>query len=232
MERKITIAIDGYSSCGKSTLAKDLARRLHYRYIDTGAMYRAVTLHFMRNHVDIYDYEQVVKALDQIHIDFHVNEETRKQETYLNDESVEKAIREPMVSDKVSQVSTIKEVRNFLVLQQKKMGKRKGIVMDGRDIGTVVFPDAELKIFMTSDEDVRVERRYIELKELGIETTMEQVRDNIRKRDYIDTHREESPLKKAEDAIEINNTTLTTEEQLALVCELVAEILSHSDNIE
>ncbi len=221
MSKKIIIAIDGFSSCGKSTLAKDLAKKLGYRYIDTGAMYRAVTYYFEENDVNIKEHEAVEKALKDISIDFDYDENTGKQITILNGYSVEKEIRSPEISNKVSPVAAIKEVRSFLVAQQQKMGDNKGIVMDGRDIGTVVFPQAELKLFMTADEDIRIERRYDELKANGENIDLEDVRENIKRRDYIDTHREESPLKQADDAIVLNNSNLTPQEQLLLVYEMV-----------
>jgi CMP/dCMP kinase len=220
MDKKIIIAIDGYSSCGKSTLAKELAHKLGYRYIDTGAMYRAVTYYFHHNDIDIKNPVQVENALKNINIDFEYDDITGKQITILNGFDIEKEIREPFISDKVSAVSTLKDVRHFLVEQQKKMGNDKGLVMDGRDIGTVVFPDAELKLFMTADEEIRIERRYDELKASDIEMDLADVRENIRRRDYIDTHREESPLRQAEDAIVIDNTTLSKEEQLELAYSL------------
>ena len=219
MDKKIIIAIDGFSSCGKSTLAKDLAKRLGYRYIDTGAMYRAVTYYMLQNHINLKDHDTIINALNHINIDFEYDDITGKQITILNAFNVEKEIRQPYISDKVSPVSAIKEVRQFLVAQQQKMGIDKGIVMDGRDIGTVVFPDAELKLFMTADEDVRVERRFDELRSTGVEMELEDVRENIRRRDYIDSHREESPLRQAEDAIVIDNTNLTMEEQLDIAFE-------------
>ena len=210
---KIIIAIDGYSSCGKSTISRDLAKKLGYRYIDTGAMYRAVTYYLIKNKIDIEDHHAVSDALTHIHIDFDYDD-AGKQITILNGENLEKYIRMADIVDNVSQVSTIKEVRHFLVSQQQKMGESKGIVMDGRDIGTVVFPNAELKIFMTANEDIRIQRRFAELETLGIKMSLEEVRENIRKRDYTDTHREESPLRQAEDAIVIDNTNLSREQQL------------------
>jgi cytidylate kinase len=225
MENKIIVAIDGYSSCGKSTLAKDLATRLGYRYIDTGAMYRAVTLYFLQNHINIKDEEAVKEALTQIHIDFEYDEITGKQITILNGYNIEKEIRGPIVSDKVSPVSALHDVRQYLVAQQKKLGAGKGIVMDGRDIGTVVFPHAELKLFMTASEDVRVERRFDEMRSIGQEMDLEDVRENIRRRDYLDTHREESPLRQAEDAIVIDNSNISCEEQLEIAAELVKKAI-------
>jgi cytidylate kinase len=223
--KKIIVAIDGYSSCGKSTLARDLARVLGYRYIDTGAMYRAVTWYFHENDIDIKNREAVLKALDEINIDFDYDETSGKQITILNGYNVEKEIRQPYVSDRVSPVSEIKEVRAFLVQQQQRMGDEKGIVMDGRDIGTVVFPQAELKLFMTAHEDVRVERRFDELRSSGTEIMLEDVRENIRRRDHIDTHRQESPLRQAEDAIILDNSNISMEEQLNLVYDMVKKLM-------
>lgn len=220
----IIIAIDGYSSCGKSTLAKQVASSLHYRYIDTGAMYRATALYLLRNQIDIYHPEHVAKALKDIHIDFKVNIATQSQDIYLNGENVEEEIRvNPRVVSIVSDVSAISEVRRFLVKQQQKMGEHKGIVMDGRDIGTVVFPDAELKIFVTADPKVRTQRRLDELKEKGQNTTFEEVMANLEKRDHIDTTRADSPLKKAEDAIELDNSNMSREDQFNLVYDWVRQ---------
>lgn len=220
---KIIIAIDGFSSCGKSTLAKQLAAKLGYNYIDSGAMYRAITLYFLRNDVDINDTTQVNAALNDIHLAFHFNEVTQRSDIHLNDEDVEPYIRDLIVAEKVSPVAAIKEVRAFAVAQQQRMGERKGIVMDGRDIGTVVFPDAELKIFMTADPDVRVLRRYEEMLPGNPNVTMEEVKHNLELRDYIDSNREESPLRKAEDAIELNNSNMTRQEQLEEVLEWVKD---------
>ncbi len=213
MTKKIIIAIDGWSSCGKSTLAKQLAKKLGYVYVDSGAMYRAITLYFLRNHIDWTDKKEVQTALKEIHIEFQFNEINEASEIYLNDENVEYVIRDLVIAEKVSDVAAIKEVRSFAVAQQQKMGRRKGIVMDGRDIGTVVFPDAELKIFMTADNAVRVERRFKELYEKNPNITIEEVKYNLEMRDYIDSHREISPLKKADDAIVLDNTNLSPEEQ-------------------
>lgn len=209
------IAIDGYSSCGKSTLAKALAERLHYLYIDSGAMYRAVTLYFIRNAVPIEHAEKVLAALDQIHIDFYI--EPGKTRISLNGEDVSDEIRQMPVSDYVSEVSAIKAVRDAMVAQQQRMGKNKNIVMDGRDIGTTVFPDAHMKIFMTADPKVRAERRYLELKAKGEDITLEEVFENLAHRDYIDTTRAESPLVRAHDAIVLDNTDLNEIEQLQFV---------------
>jgi cytidylate kinase len=220
----IIIAIDGYSSCGKSTLAKQVAKALHYRYIDTGAMYRATALYLLRNHIDIYHPEHVAKALNDIHIDFRINKDTQSQDIYLNGENVEEEIRvNPRVVSIVSDVSAISEVRRFLVKQQQKMGDHKGIVMDGRDIGTVVFPHAELKIFVTADPKTRTQRRLDELKEKGQNTTFEEVLANLEKRDHIDTTRADSPLKKAEDAIELDNSHMSREDQFNLVYDWVKQ---------
>lgn len=209
------IAIDGYSSCGKSTLAKALAQKLYYVYIDSGAMYRAVTLYFIRNNVPIEDTDKVIRALEAIHIDFH--NEAGKTCIFLNDEDVSEEIRQMYVSDYVSEVSAVKAVRSALVKQQQKLGQRRNIVMDGRDIGTTVFPDADLKIFMTADPKVRAERRYLELKNKGETISLEEVFENLAHRDYIDTTREESPLTRAEDAIVLDNTDLNEEQQLQFV---------------
>ena len=213
MAKKIIITIDGWSSCGKSTLAKQLAKKLGYVYVDSGAMYRAITLYFLRNHIDWTDKKEVQAALKEIHLDFHFNEKNETTEIYLNDENVEYVIRDLVIAEKVSDVAAIKEVRTFAVAQQQKMGEKKGIVMDGRDIGTVVFPKAELKIFMTADNAVRVERRFKELYEKNPNITIEEVKNNLEMRDYIDSHREVSPLRKADDAIVLDNTSLTEDEQ-------------------
>jgi cytidylate kinase len=212
--KKIIITIDGSSSCGKSTLAKQLAKELGYVYVDSGAMYRAVTLYFLRNHVDWTDKKEVQAALKKIHLDFRVNEKTDVSEIHLNDENVEYVIRDLVIAEKVSDIAAIKEVRAFAVAQQHKLGGKKGIVMDGRDIGTVVFPKAELKIFMTADSAVRVERRFKELYEKNPNITIEEIKNNLEMRDYMDSHREVSPLKKADDAILLDNTHLTEEQQL------------------
>lgn len=212
--KKITIAIDGWSSCGKSTLAKQLSKELGYIYIDSGAMYRAITLYFLRNHIDWTNEEEVVEALTNITIEFRSNNKTGDSEIYLNEENVEYVIRDLVVAEKVSEVAAIKAVRSFAVAQQQKMGAKKGIVMDGRDIGTTVFPNAELKIFMTADNAVRVERRFKELYEKNPNITIEEVKANLEMRDYIDSHREVSPLRKADDAVVIDNTNLTQTQQL------------------
>ncbi len=214
--KKIIIAIDGYSSCGKSTLANQLAKKLNYIFIDSGAMYRAITLYFLRNHIDWNKPNEVKKALLEIHLDFEYDEETNQSSVLLNGENVAALIRDMLVSENVSAVSTIKEVREFAVAQQQQMGKKKGIVMDGRDIGTTVFPNAALKIFVTADIAVRVERRFKEMLEKKIIATIEEVQNNLEMRDYIDSNREFSPLRKAEDACVLDNSMLTREEQLEL----------------
>lgn len=218
----IIIAIDGYSSCGKSTLAKEIARHLGYRYIDTGAMYRAVTLYLLRNQIDIHHPELVADALKDIQITFAHNPNTRQQDTYLNGENIEEEIRvNPRVAGNVSDVSAISEVRRFLVKQQQQMGAEKGIVMDGRDIGTVVFPHAELKLFVTAQPATRAMRRLTELQGKGQQTTYEEVLANLTKRDHIDSTRTDSPLKKADDAILLDNTNMTREEQFVVALDLI-----------
>jgi cytidylate kinase len=226
--KKITIAIDGFSSTGKSTLAKQLANNLGYVYVDTGAMYRAVALFAMQNGyitADFLDKEALIKSLTSIKLEFKFNPELGFAEMYLNTENVENQIRTIEVSNYVSKVAEISQVRAKLVEQQQEMGKNKGIVMDGRDIGTVVFPDAELKIFMTAGADTRAQRRFDELQQKGDAVTYEEVLKNVVERDYIDTHREDSPLVMAEDAIEIDNSYLNREEQFAAVLELVKDII-------
>jgi CMP/dCMP kinase len=220
MQKKIIITIDGWSSCGKSTVAKQLAKKLGYVYVDSGAMYRAITLYFLRNHVDWTDPAEVNEALTNINLEFNYNEKSQQSEIYLNEENVEYVIRDLVVAEKVSDVAAIKEVRAFAVDQQQKMGEKKGIVMDGRDIGTTVFPDAELKIFMVADSGIRVERRFKELYEKNPNITIEEIKNNLEMRDYIDSNREVSPLRKAADAVELDNTNLDMEEQLAIVHKL------------
>jgi cytidylate kinase len=214
--KKIIVTIDGKSSCGKSTLAKQLAKKLGYIYVDSGAMYRAITLYFLRNHIDWTDKKEVREALKDISIDFHFNDKNQSSEIYLNGENVEYVIRDLVIAEKVSDISTIKEVREFAVQLQQEMGKKKGIVMDGRDIGTTVFPKAELKVFMTADNAVRVERRFKELYSKNPNISIEEVKANLELRDYIDSNREISPLRMADDAIKLDNTKMTTEEQLEL----------------
>jgi len=216
MHKKIIITIDGWSSCGKSTVAKQLAKELNYVYVDSGAMYRAITLYFLRNHVDWTKHKAVEDALKEITLDFRYNEHSNQSEMYLNDENVEYVIRDLVVAEKVSEVAAVREVRQFAVKQQQKMGEKKGIVMDGRDIGTAVFPKAALKIFMTADNAIRVERRFKELFEKNPNVTIEEVKNNLEMRDYIDSHREVSPLRQAEDAIVLDNTNLTMKQQLEI----------------
>ncbi len=225
--KNITIAIDGYSSTGKSTLAKQLAKHLGYVYVDTGAMYRAVTffsmeLGYISN--DYFDKETLINGLESIKLHFEFNKELGFAEMYLNDVNVEKEIRTIEVSNFVSKVAEVSEVRAKLVEQQQAMGKNKGIVMDGRDIGTVVFPNAELKIFMTASPETRAQRRFDELQAKGDVVSYEEVLKNVQERDYIDTHRDDSPLVIADDAIEIDNSYLTREEQFNAVLELVEEV--------
>ncbi len=221
MQKKIIIAVDGFSSTGKSTLAKDLAKKIGYGYIDTGAMYRAVTLYFLRHETDIADETAVAEALKNIEIDFQNIDGVNT--TFLNGENVEKEIRKMYVSDFVSPVAAVSAVRRAMVKLQQAMGKKKGIVMDGRDIGTVVFPEAELKIFVTSDPKTRVDRRYAELQNKGLQADYEEVAKNLRERDHIDSTRADSPLRQAEDARVLDNTALTRAGQLALAEEWVSD---------
>ena len=228
MKKQITIAIDGFSSTGKSTLAKQLAQQLGYIYVDTGAMYRAVAYFAMQNQlisVDSFNKVDLVNQLKNIVLEFKFNTELGFAEMYLNGTNVEKAIRTIEVSGYVSKVAEVSEVRAKLVEQQQEMGKNKGIVMDGRDIGTVVFPDAELKIFMTASAATRAQRRFDELVQKGDSVSYDEVLKNVEERDYIDTHREDSPLVMAEDAVEIDNSHLTREEQFQTVLELVNSII-------
>lgn len=221
--KNIIITIDGWSSCGKSTLAKQLAKALGYLYIDSGAMYRAITLYFLRNHINWLDTDQVNNALADITLTFKFNDKTQQYEIYLNKENVEYVIRDLVIAEKVSDIAAIKAVRTFAVAQQQKMGSQKGIVMDGRDIGTTVFPDAELKFFMTADIAVRVERRYMEMFEKNPNTSIDDVKANLEMRDYIDSNRQISPLRKAADAIELDNTSITIEEQLEIALQLAKD---------
>ena len=215
--KKITIAIDGHSSCGKSTMAKDLAREVGYVYVDTGAMYRSVTLYALRH--NLFNEDGSVKTaeleqqMSQINISFKFNAETGRPDTYLNNECVEKEIRSLEVSNHVSPIAAVPFVRTAMVAQQQQMGKDKGVVMDGRDIGTTVFPDAELKIFVTASAKVRAQRRYDELKAKGMPADFDDILKNVEDRDYIDSHREVSPLRKADDAIELDNSDMTIPEQ-------------------
>lgn len=214
--KKIVIAVDGFSSCGKSTMAKDLAREVGYIYIDSGAMYRAVTLYSIENGIfdgDVIDMGKLRNEIKNIHISFRLNPETGRPDTYLNDVNVESKIRTMEVSSKVSPISALDFVREAMVAQQQAMGKEKGIVMDGRDIGTTVFPDAELKIFVTATPETRAQRRYDELKAKGQDASFDEILENVKQRDYIDQNREVSPLRKAEDAILLDNTNLTIEQQ-------------------
>ena len=224
MASKIIIAIDGWSSCGKSTLAKQLAKELGYLYVDSGAMYRAITLYFLRNHINWTDVKKVKNALKEINLEFIFNETSGQSEIFLNGENVEYLIRDLVIAEKVSEVAAIKDVRKFAVGQQQNMGKKKGVVMDGRDIGTVVFPGAELKIFMTADNTVRVGRRFKELYEKNPNITIEEVKNNLEMRDYIDSNREESPLRQDKDALLLDNTNLTTKETFKKALQWVWQI--------
>ena len=221
--KKIVIAIDGYSSCGKSTLAKQLAAKLNYVFVDSGAMYRAIALYFLRNQIDINNEAQINDALKNISLQFEYNEETGKSDILLNGENVEKEIREMSISNKVSEVAAIEAVRLFAVHQQQLMGEKKAIVMDGRDIGTTVFPNAELKIFVTASIDVRVQRRYAELQSTQPNISLDEVKENLVMRDHIDSTREISPLKQAADAVVLDNTNLTREDQLQIALNWVNE---------
>lgn len=220
--KKIVIAIDGYSACGKSSTAKRVAAKLNYAYIDTGAMYRAVTFYFLQNYVNLTNPKAVEDALKKIHIEFHHNSRTEENETYLNGLNVEQNIRSMKVSDKVSEVSALGSVRTCMSELQRKMGKKKGVVMDGRDIGTAVFPDAELKIFMTADFEARAARRQKELLEKDQLVDLGQVKENLEKRDHIDTTRKENPLRKAGDAFLIDTTHITLDEQVEMILNLAA----------
>ena len=225
--KKIVIAIDGYSSCGKSTFAKAIAARLGYIFIDTGAMYRAVTLYALEHGAIrqgmVYE-EEVIKLLPEMQITFRFNPERGASDIYVNGDRVEGKIRSIEVSNCVSAVSAIGKVREMLVRMQQEMGKRRGVVMDGRDIGTVVFPDAELKIFMTADPRVRAQRRYDELTAKGDKVSLEEIEQNVRDRDYQDEHRAISPLRKADDAIVLDNSAMTVEEQMTWIMERIAEL--------
>ncbi len=234
--KKIVIAIDGYSSCGKSTIAKGLAKKLGYIYIDSGAMYRAATLYCLQNNIirktfskfetlEKLHEKEVLNAMNKINLEFKLNTETHISEIHLNGKNVEKEIREMDVSNYVSPISAIKGVRDKIVALQREFGNEKGIVMDGRDIGTNVFPNAELKIFMTADETIRAERRWKELMKNGINVSMEEVKNNISYRDNEDTHREHNPLRKAEDAIILDNTNMNMEEQLEFVLQLAEKLI-------
>lgn len=227
MDKKITIAIDGHSSSGKSTISRKLAASLGYKYIDTGAMYRAVTLYALQqgliNNKKV-DEKKLIQALPKIDIKFKHNPATKKSDTFLNGKNIEDEIRELEVSNNVSRVATIKEVRKAMVKKQQEMGRDKGIVMDGRDIGSVVFPDAELKIFLTASTQVRAQRRYNELKEKGLDVSFDEILKNIEERDHIDSTREESPLIKTNDAIVLDNSNLTPKEQNEWLLKKVEEV--------
>ncbi|MFA9390048.1 MAG: (d)CMP kinase [Prolixibacteraceae bacterium] len=232
-QSKIIIAVDGHSSCGKSTLSKQLAQLLKYNYIDTGAMYRAVTLFALRNQL-IENREvktkELINQLPNISITFRFNESEQKSDTILNGENIEQEIRELTVSNNVSPIATIKEVRQAMVILQQEMGKNKGIVMDGRDIGTVVFPQAELKLFMTASPEIRAQRRFDELKAKGSSVSFEEILKNVEERDHMDSTREESPLRKAEDALTLDNSYLTRQEQLDWVLQKVNTLIDADSN--
>lgn len=228
--KKITIAVDGFSSCGKSTMAKDLAREVGYIYIDSGAMYRAVTLYSIENGIfngDAIDTERLRNEIGNIHISFRLNPKTGRPDTYLNGVNVENKIRTMEVSSKVSPISTLDFVREKMVEQQQAMGQEKGIIMDGRDIGTTVFPDAELKIFVTATPEIRAQRRYDELKAKGQEAGFDEILENVKQRDYIDQNREVSPLRQAEDALMLDNSGLTVEEQKKWLLEQFNKVVSN-----
>jgi cytidylate kinase len=224
MAEKIIITIDGFSSCGKSTLAKQLAKKLNYTYIDSGAMYRAITLYFLRNSVDWANKNEIHDALKNINLQFLTNAHSGNTEIYLNGENIEYIIRDLVVAEKVSEIAALPEVRKFAVAAQQQIGKDKGIVMDGRDIGTTVFPDAEVKIFMVADEAVRVERRFAEMFDKNPNITLDEIKSNIALRDYIDSNRKVSPLRKAADATELDNTHLSEKEQLDFALKLVKKV--------
>lgn len=222
---KIVIAIDGYSGCGKSSTAKAVAKELGYTYIDSGAMYRAATLHFLNNFLSPTNPQDVEKALKTMDISFHPNPDTGRQETFLNGLNVEDEIRNMRVSERVSEIATLKTVRHELVAQQQKLGKKKGVVMDGRDIGSVVFPGAELKVFMSADLDTRSVRRQQELLEKGELVELDEIRNNLAERDKIDSSRNESPLLKMPEAIEIDTSELTFESQVAQIVHQARQII-------
>lgn len=226
---KINIAIDGLSGCGKSSTAKAVAKSLHYKFIDTGAMYRAVTLYFIQNDIDLTNHHQVMQALSEIQVDFEFNQESQKNETILNQQNVEEEIRKMYVSQMVSPVSAIKEVRVAMVAQQQEMGKYRGVVMDGRDIGSVVFPDAELKVFMTASTEIRAKRRQEELAAKGEIVDLKEIIENLESRDHQDSTRAESPLIKVDDAIEIDTSDLKFENQVQKVLDLAISHLEKED---
>lgn len=229
---KIVVAIDGYSGCGKSSTAKAVAKDLGFTYIDSGAMYRAATLHFLNHFLSPTNPQEVAKGLKSLSISFHINSETNKQETYLNGLNVENEIRSMSVSEKVSEIATVKEIRQELVAQQKRLGKSKGVVMDGRDIGSVVFPDAELKVFMTADLQTRASRRQQELLEKGEMVDLDIIKRNLAERDRIDSSRKESPLIKMPDAVEIDTSNLSFESQVAQIVQLAKEIIDNEKDYE
>lgn len=224
MNKNIVVAIDGYSSCGKSTLAKALAKNLHFIYVDSGAMYRAVTLYFIRNNTDLKNHDLIIDALEHIDLNFHSRD--YQSHILLNGEEVSEEIRQMPVSENVSPISAIKEVRQQMVKEQQKMGKSKNIIMDGRDIGTTVFPNANIKFFMTADPKIRAERRFNELSAKGENVSLEEIFENIAHRDFQDTTRQESPLVRADDAIILDNTNLTEEEQLNFALEKIQPFLN------
>jgi len=228
--QKIIIAIDGFSSCGKSTLAKAMAKNLEYVFIDTGAMYRAVALFFLRAGIDFDNTLDIADALNKITLQFKYNPATLQSDMYLNEENVEQEIREMRVSQKVSEVAAIALVRDFAVAQQQAMGESKGIVMDGRDIGTVVFPKAELKIFVTASPEIRVQRRFLELSAKNPAIMVEEIAENLQHRDLIDTTREHSPLKQADDALVLDNSNISREEQLTIALQWAQERISQANN--
>ncbi|MBL0317001.1 MAG: (d)CMP kinase [Flavobacteriales bacterium] len=235
MKPKINIAIDGYSSCGKSTLAKSIAKELNYVYIDSGAMYRAMTLYALQHGYigpdGVINTEGLIHALDLVMINFKYNTDVQQYETFLNGQNVEREIRSLQVSNHVSPISNIKEVRQKLVRLQKRMAETKGVVMDGRDIGTVVLPDADLKIFMTADNRIRAQRRYDELRSMGVESSFEEVLKNLNSRDEYDSSRSNDPLRRAEDAVVIDNTNLTIEEQFQFILANVLKKLGATENV-
>jgi cytidylate kinase len=228
--QKIIIAIDGFSSCGKSTLAKAMAKNLQYVFIDTGAMYRAVALFFLRAGIDFDNTTDIAAALNKITLQFKYNPASLQSDMYLNEENVEQEIREMRVSQKVSEVAAIALVRDFAVAQQQAMGESKGIVMDGRDIGTVVFPKAELKIFVTASPDIRVQRRFLELSAKNAAITVAEISENLQHRDLIDTTREHSPLKQADDALVLDNSNMTREAQLDIALQWAQKRISQANN--
>lgn len=225
--KKIVIAIDGFSGCGKSSTAKEVAKQLGYTFIDSGAMYRAAALHFLNHNLSPKLSEDVERGLKSMHISFKLNPETGKQETYLNGVNVEQEIRSMRVSDHVSELATVKEIRTALVAQQQDLGRDKGVVMDGRDIGSVVFPTAELKLFMTADVETRAKRRQLELLQKGEVASLEEIKMNLESRDQVDSSRSESPLIKVEDAIELDTSSLTFSQQVNFIIDLVKKVTTN-----